>query len=63
MQEISAHAEVDLSVLTTFLETCIKVLCNIKVVEVLQELINKYASKEKVSNGHWVVRKINKHKA
>ncbi len=48
--------------LTMFLETCIKLLRNSKVMEGLQELINKCASKEKVPDGHQVVRKIGKHK-
>lgn len=31
--------------------------------EGLQELINKRSSKENVPDGHWMVRKIGKHKA
>ena len=63
MQDINLLAEVDPYVLTTFLETCMKLLQDSKVVEVLQELINKCASKEKVLDEHYVVKKIGKHKA
>ena len=63
MLEISAPAEVDPSILTKFWETFMKLLCNSKVVEGLQELINKFSSKEKAPNEHHVVRKIGKHKA
>ena len=37
--------EMDPSILTTFLETCMNLLCDIKVVKGLQELINKCDSK------------------
>jgi len=63
MQEISASAEVDSSVLTMFWETCVKLLRDSNVVEGLQELINKCANKEKAPDKHRVVRKIGKHKA
>ena len=63
MQEKSAPAEVDPFVLTTFLETYIKLLCDSKAMEDPQELINKCTKKEKVPDGHQVVRKIGKHKA
>jgi len=53
--------EVDPFVLTTFLETCMKLLCNSKVVKVLQEFINKCASKENAPEGHCAVRKIKEH--
>lgn len=62
MQETSTPVEVDPSDLSMFLETCIKLLRDSKVVECLQELINKCTRKEKVPDGHWVVRKIGKHK-
>ena len=48
MQEISVPAEVDSSVLTTFWETCMKLLYDRNVVEGLQELINKCTSKRSV---------------
>jgi len=62
-QETNTPVEVDPSVLTTFLETCIKLLHDRKAVEGLQKLINKSNSKEKVPDEHRVVRKIGKHKA
>lgn len=61
--ETSTTQESNHSVLTTFLETCMKLLCDRKAVEGLQELINKCASKEKAPDDHHVVRKISKHKA
>lgn len=54
--------EVDTSMLTTFLETCTKLLHDIKAVKQLQELINKCVGKEGVDEGHHVIRKIGKHK-
>ena len=63
MKESSAPAEVDPSVLTTLLETYMKLLHDSKYVKGLQELINKSASKENVPDEHYVVRKISKHKA
>ncbi|MCY6488278.1 hypothetical protein, partial [Actinobacillus pleuropneumoniae] len=49
--------------ITTFLETCMKILPDRKVVTGLQELINKCANKENVLYGKYVVRKNGKHKA
>lgn len=63
VKETSVLAKVDPLVLTTFLETCIKLLHDSKVVESLQELIKKCTRKEKVPDGHWVVKKFGKHKA
>jgi len=39
-----------------------KLLCDIKAVKALQELINKCAGKEGAPEGHRAVRKIGKHK-
>ena len=55
--------EMDPSMLTTFLETCMKLLHDRKVVKGLQELINKCTSKENSPVGPCVVKKIGKHKA
>jgi len=55
--------EGDPYVLTTFLETCTKLLHDSKVVKGLQELINKCAGKENALEGHHIVHKIGKHKA
>lgn len=55
--------EVNPSVLTTFLETCMKLMHDRKVVKGLQELINKCVNKENALDGHYVVRKIGIHKA
>jgi len=63
MQEINVPVEVDPSVFTTFLETCMKLLHASKVVEGLQELINKCVSKEKSLDGRHVIINIGKHKA
>lgn len=63
MQEINTPTKVDPSVLTTFLETSIKLFCNGKSLKDLQELINKFSSKEKSPDRHHVVKKIGKHKA
>lgn len=63
MQETSTPVEVDPFVLTTFLETCMKLLRDSKAVEGLQELIKKCVGKENSLDGHRVVRKIGKHKA
>lgn len=60
--ETSAPTEVDPSMPTVFLETCMKLLRDIKVVKGLQELINKCAGNENAPDGHCVVRKICKHK-
>lgn len=47
----------DPSMLTTFLETCMKLLCNNRVVKGLQELINRCAG---ACEPH-VIRKLGKH--
>jgi len=52
--------EMDPSMLTTFLETCMKLLCNSKVVKGLQELINRCDGT--VPGELHVVWKIRKHK-
>jgi len=54
--------EMDPSMLTTFLETCMKLLRDSKAVKGLHKLINKCTSKENTMEGH-AVRKIGKHKA
>ena len=54
--------EMDPSMLTTFLETCIKLLCDRKAMKSLQELINKYSDRDTMSDGHCTVRKIGRHK-
>ncbi len=53
--------EMDPSMLTTFLEICMKLLHDSKVVKELQELINRCA--ENTPGEPRVVRKIGKHKA
>jgi len=63
MQEISMLVEVDPSILTMFLETCMELLRNSKAMEGLQEIINKCACKEKIHDKHCVVRMIVKYKA
>ena len=55
--------EMDPSMLTTFLETCMKLLHDRKAMKGLQELINKCIGKEDAPEGLRVVRKIGKHKA
>jgi len=55
--------EMDPSMLTTFLETSMELLCDSKAMKWLQELINKCASKENAPEGLRMVRKIGKHKA
>lgn len=55
--------EMEPSMLTTFLETCMKLLRDSKVVKGLQELINKCARRENAPDRPCVVRKIGKHKA
>ena len=52
--------EMDPSILNTFLETCMKLLRDRKVIKGLQELINKFASN--TPDGLRVVKKIGKHK-
>jgi len=59
----STTQEVDPSALTTFLETYMKLLCDRKVVEVLQDLIDKCANKENTPSKQCMVRNIDKHKA
>lgn len=54
--------EMDPYMLTTFLEICMKLLCDNKAVKGLQEVINKCVGKENALEGHCVVRKIGKHK-
>jgi len=63
VQETNVPAEVDPSMITTFLVIYIKLLCDSKVVEGLQKIIKKCTSKEKVPDGHLVVIKIGKNKA
>lgn len=63
LPETNAPIEVDPFVLTTFLETCMKLLRDSKVVKGLQELTNKCPGKENSPDGHCIVRKIGKHKA
>lgn len=55
--------ETNPSMLTTFLETCMKLLCDSKAMKGLQELINKCVGKENVPGVPRVVRKIGNHKA
>lgn len=62
MQDISVSTEVDLSMLTTFFETCIKLLPDRRVLEGFKELIKKCTNKEKVLDGHSEVRDIGKNK-
>lgn len=62
VQDTNVPTEVDPSMGTTFLETCINLLHDSKAMEGLQELIKKCTSKEKVPDGHWMVKKIGKHK-
>ncbi len=47
--------EMDHSMLTTFLETYMKLLHDSKAVKGLQELINKCAGKENTPDGHHIV--------
>jgi len=54
--------EVDPSMLTTFLETSIKLLSDSRVVKGLQELINKFFGRDNAFDGHRAVRKIGRHK-
>lgn len=54
--------EMDPSMLIMFLETCMKLPLNNKVVKGLYELINKCASKENSTNEPHIVKKIIKHK-
>lgn len=54
--------EMEPSMLTTFLETCMKLLRNIKAMKGLQEFINKCQGKENAPKGPCMVRKISRHK-
>jgi len=55
--------EIDLSMLTTLLETCIKLLHDSNDVKGLQELINLCASKDRATSELCMVRKLGKHKS
>lgn len=55
--------EFDPFMLTTFLETCMKLLRDRKAMKGLQELINKCVGKENAPEGPCIVRKFGKHKA
>lgn len=55
--------EMDPCMITTFLETCMKLLHDSKAVKGLQELINRCASKDGATGEPRVVRKFGKHKA
>lgn len=59
----SMTQEVDPSATATFLETCMNLLCDLKIVEGFQYLIDKYENKEKTPTEQRIVRKIVKHKA
>ena len=48
--------------ITTFLETCMKLMCDRKAVKGLQELINRCTGKENATDIPCIVRKIGKHK-
>lgn len=61
--EIGVPTKVDPFVLTTFLETWMKLLWDSKAMKGIQELINKCVGKENAPEGHCVVQKIGKHKA
>ena len=63
VQETSTPIEVDPFVLTTFLETCMKLLRDSKAVKGLQVLINRCVGKETATDEPCVVRKLGKHKA
>lgn len=55
--------EMDPSMITTFLETCMKLLRDSKVVKGLQELINQCTEKDGAISEPHIVRKLGKHKA
>lgn len=55
--------EVDPSIITTFLKTCMKLLRDSKALKHLQELINRCASKDSATGEPCMVRKLRKHKA
>lgn len=63
LPKINTLIEINPSILTTFLETCMKLMHDSKAVKGLQELIKKCAGKENAPDGHTVVRNIGKHKA
>lgn len=54
--------EMDPSMITTFLETCMKLLHDSKVVKGLQELINWCAGKDNTTSEPCMVKKFYKHK-
>ena len=62
MLENNASQEVDPSILTTFMKTCMKLLYDQKVVKWLQELIHKCIDKEKTPTTQHTIRNIGKHK-
>ena len=55
--------EVDTSILTTFKDTCMKLLCDEKAMEELEDLIDKCANKERTSTKQCTIRNIGKNKA
>lgn len=55
--------EMDPSMITTFLKSCMKLLRDSKVMKGLQELINRCVGKENGTNKPRLVRKLGKHKA
>ena len=59
--ETNTTQEVDPLVLATFIETYMKLLCNKKVVEGIQELINECTNKENTLAKQRTIRKIGKH--
>lgn len=61
--QVRQSDEMDASMLTTFLETYMTLICDSKAVKGLHELINKCTGKENTPEGPRVVREIGKHKA
>jgi len=61
--ETGTPIEVDPSMLTIFLETCMKLLRNRRAMKGLQEITKKCTGKENSPNGHRIVKKNGKHKA
>ena len=57
-----ANEEMDPSMVTTFLETCMMLMRDSKPVKGLHELINRCFGKENTTNGPHVVREIGRHK-
>jgi len=55
--------EMDPSMITTFLETCVKLLHDRKAMKVLQELINKCVGNENAPEGPRIVKEIGNNKA